>query len=201
MKKFKNITLKLVLMLLATPLLNNTAKAETLDGALTYANAHQFTFQSIDGKAMPLSDYKGKILLIVNTASQCGFTKQYDGLQKLYDTYKDKGLVVIGVPCNDFGGQEPEGEETIAEFTEKQYGVTFPLTSKASVKGDDIHPFFKWAVEQGKGGFFFSKPKWNFHKFLIDTEGRLVKSFGSQVDPLSSDITEEIEKILPAQVK
>ena len=159
-------------------------------------NAHSFAFKSIDGEDMPLSDFSGKVLLIVNTASQCGFTKQYTDLQALYEDYKDAGLVVIGVPCNDFGKQEPGQLETIKDFTKSQFGVTFPLTQKYSVKGDDIHPFFEWAGEQKKGGFLQSSPKWNFHKFLIDQDGDLVKSFGSQVNPSSPKIREEIERLL-----
>lgn len=160
------------------------------------ANAYQFSFKSIDGEDMLLSDFRGKAVLIVNTASQCGFTKQYKDLQTLYELYKDQGLVVIGVPCNDFGKQEPGDLETIKNFTQKQYGVTFPLTQKYSVKGNDAHPFFKWAEDQKKGALFQSSPKWNFHKFLIDTKGDLVKSYGSQVNPSSVKIREEIERIL-----
>jgi glutathione peroxidase-family protein/uncharacterized protein (DUF2237 family) len=160
------------------------------------ANAHQFSFQSIDGDNMPLRGFKGKVLLIVNTASQCGFTDQYKDLQTLYETYKERGLIVIGVPCNDFGKQEPGHAEVIKDFTSKKFGVTFPLTQKYSVKGGDAHPFFIWATEQKKGAFLQSSPKWNFHKFLIDKNGDLVKSFSSQVNPSSSKIREEIERAL-----
>ena len=162
----------------------------------TPVNAYEFSFQFIDGGDMPLSDFSGRVILVVNTASQCGFTEQYKDLQILYDTYKDQGLVVIGVPCNQFAGQEPWTEQKISEFVSNQYGITFPMTGKAHVKGRDIHPFFEWAKNQNKGGFLFSSPKWNFHKFLIDREGQLVKSFGSQVNPTSSKIKQEIERLL-----
>lgn len=197
---FKNFIYTILLTLIFIGILPFQTKAKennmSIPDNLTQANAYQFSFTSIDGKDMPLSDFKGKVILIVNTASQCGFTKQYEDLQKLYETYKDQGFVVIGVPCNNFGGQEPESEDKISAFAKDQYGVTFPLTSKANVKGDDIHPFFKWAVDQRKGGIFFSKPKWNFHKFLIGKNGDLIESFGSQVSPSSDDITDEIEKAL-----
>ena len=159
-------------------------------------NAHSFSFKSIDGADMPLSAYKNHVLLIVNTASQCGFTKQYKGLQALYEEFKADGLVVIGVPCNDFGRQEPGDLNIIKDFTKNQYGVTFPLTQKYSVKGKDIHPFFKWANAQKKGVFFQSSPKWNFHKFLVNKEGDLVKSFGSQVAPSSPKMREAIVQLL-----
>lgn len=163
---------------------------------MSKAGAYMFSFTSIDGEPMPLSGFAGQVVLIVNTASQCGFTKQYKDLQALYERYKDRGLVVIGVPCNQFGGQEPGSESTIKDFTQKQFGVTFPLTSKADVSGKNAHPFFTWASDQKKGAFLQSSPKWNFHKFLIDRQGQLVKSFGSYVDPDSSEIITEIEKLL-----
>ena len=163
---------------------------------MTKAGAYQFSFKSIDGKDMPLSDFAGKVVMIVNTASQCGFTTQYRGLQKLYETYEEHGFVIIGVPCNDFGGQEPGTEEEVKQFVKDTYSVTFPMTSKYSVKGDDAHPFFVWAAKQRKGGFFFSSPKWNFHKFLIDRDGQLYRSYGSQVKPMSDEIKKDIEGLL-----
>lgn len=162
----------------------------------TKANAYQFEFTSIDGKPMPLRDFEGKTLLVVNTASQCGFTKQYKDLQALYEMYKNRGLVVIGVPCNDFGNQEPGDEGVIKDFTTNKFGVTFPMTQKYSVKGSDAHPFFTWASAQKKGAFLQSSPKWNFHKFLVGPDGDLKKSFGSQVSPSSNKMRTEIEKLL-----
>ncbi len=163
---------------------------------MTKAGAYQFSFKSIDGKDMPLSDFAGKVMMIVNTASQCGFTNQYKGLQELYENYSEQGFVIIGVPCNDFGGQEPGTEEEVKQFVQDTYSVTFPMTSKYSVKGDDAHPFFVWAAKQRKGGFFFSSPKWNFHKFLIGRDGQLFRSYGSQVKPMSDDIKKDIEGLL-----
>ena len=165
---------------------------------MTVAGAYQFSFTSIDGAPMPLSDYAGQVVLIVNTASQCGFTGQYKGLQALYEQYRDRGFVVIGVPCNDFGRQEPGDNAVIKDFARTQYGVTFPLTSKTAVTGDDAHPFFPWAAAQKKGALLQSSPKWNFHKFLLDRHGQVYKSYGSQVSPDDKNLTADIEKLLAA---
>jgi glutathione peroxidase len=135
-------------------------------------------------------------VLIVNTASECGLTGQYKKLQELYSEYKNKGLVVLGVPCNDFGGQEPGSEEDIKAFTSDNYGIEFPMTSKYSVKGSEAHPFFVWASEQQKGGFLFSKPRWNFHKYLIDKNGDLYKSYSSKTSPESKELINDIEALL-----
>ncbi len=159
-------------------------------------NAHSFSFVSIDGEPMPLADYKGQTLLIVNTASQCGFTDQYAGLQKLYDSYKDQGLVVIGVPCNNFGNQEPGDSATIKEFVREQYGITFPLAQKVNVRGKDAHPFYLWAAEQNVGGFLSKTPKWNFHKYVVNGEGVLVGSFGSMTDPADEHLVAVIQESL-----
>ena len=160
-------------------------------------DAYGFTFKSIVDEPVKLSDYKGKAILIVNTASKCGFTKQYEGLQKLYETYQDRGLVIIGVPSNDFGGQEPGTEAEIKQFCEGIYKITFPMMSKEKVSGKDAHPFYKWAAAQKKGGLIFSTPRWNFHKYLIAPDGTLAASFGSQVTPESSEILSAVEAVLP----
>lgn len=174
-----------------------TVMTETLNqSAISSPNAYQFSFKSIEGQDIFLSDYKDKVLLVVNTASQCGLTGQYKKLQDLYTNYKEKGLMILGVPCNDFGGQEPGTEAEIKEFTMREYSVDFPMTSKYSVKGKDAHPFFVWASEQNKGGFLFSKPRWNFHKYLIDKKGNLFKSYSSQTEPDSKALLEDIEKLL-----
>ncbi len=173
-----------------------TAPDTSASNNQTEAGAYQFTFTDIDGAAMPLSQFKGKVILIINTASQCGFTDQYKDMQNLHEAYKDRGLVVIGVPCNQFGKQEPGSEQIISDFVEKQYGVTFPMTSKVAVKGKDAHPFFTWAASKKKGGLIFSSPKWNFHKYLIGPDGTLIKSYGSQVKPSSPKIVDEIERLL-----
>ncbi len=155
--------------------------------------AYDFSFESIDGGQINLVDYKGKTIMVVNTASLCGFTKQYDGLQELYETYKDRGFVLVGIPSNDFGGQEPGSEAEIKEFCETNFNITFPMTAKQVVSGEDAHPFYTWAASQKKGGFLSSKPRWNFHKYIIDKEGGLVGSFGSMTDPMSGKITKLIK--------
>lgn len=159
-------------------------------------NAHQFTFVGIDGTALIMNDFSGKAVLVVNTASQCGFTPQYKGLEALYQDYKDQGLVIIGVPSNDFGGQEPDSEHKISLFLERKFKVTFPMTQKYAVKGEDAHPFYKWAADQGQGGLLFSKPRWNFHKYLIAPDGTLAGSFASIVEPESKELKEAIEGVL-----
>lgn len=172
----------------------NSAEAQQ-----TQANAHQFTFETLAGEPMPLVDYKGKVLLIVNTASQCGFTKQYTGLEQLYQKYKDQGLVVIGVPCNQFGGQEPGTAEKIKAFTQEKYGITFPMTAKYEVNGDNAHPFFAWIAKEARQFLVFSNaPKWNFHKYLIGKDGEYITNFGSPVEPMSEKMTRSIEAALKA---
>ena len=157
-------------------------------------NAFDFSFKSISGKELPLSDYKGKVIMVVNTASLCGFTKQYTALQELYTRYKDKGFVIIGVPSNDFGGQEPEDEKAIKKFCEVNYNITFPLTEKYAVTGENAHPFYKWAAEE-KGGI--SIPKWNFHKYLIGPDGKIIDWYFSSTSPLAERVTKTIEENLP----
>jgi glutathione peroxidase len=155
-------------------------------------SAHDFTFTAIDGGALPLSAYRGKALLVVNTASRCGFTKQYEDLQKLYSDYTDRGLVVLGVPSNDFMGQVPGTNEEIKKFCETSFGITFPMTEKVSVKGGSAHPFFQWAAGQDNGG----TPKWNFHKYLIAPDGTLAASFGSTTGPYDQKLITALESIL-----
>ena len=178
-----------------TPPVNPDPEAEVITPAA--GTAHDFTFVAIDGTPLPMLDYAGKVVLIVNTASQCGFTDQYEGLQALYNEYKDRGLVVIGVPSNDFGGQEPGTEGEIKTFAADKYGVTFPMTQKIPVKGDTAHPFYAWAASQGQGGLIFSKPRWNFHKYIVAPDGALAGSYGAQVGPDSGNLRARIEELLP----
>ena len=153
----------------------------------------EFNIRDITGEEISFSKYENKTILLVNVASKCGFTKQYTGLQTLYETYKDKGLVVIGIPSNQFGGQEPGSNSEIKNFCETNFNITFPLTSKYDVKGQSAHPIFLWAKENyGKS----SVPKWNFHKILINKNGKVQNSYSSFTDPLSKKIITEIEKIL-----
>lgn len=157
-------------------------------------SAYDFSFRPLMGEgALPLSAYKGKVILVVNTASQCGFTGQYEGLQALYDRYHGQGLVIIGVPSNDFGGQEPGTAEEIAQFCSINYGVTFPMASKEVVSGDAAHPFYQWAR---KTLGFGTAPKWNFHKYLINRQGQLVDYFNSTTDPQATRLTDAIEDAL-----
>jgi glutathione peroxidase len=153
-------------------------------------SAHDFSFSAIDGEKLNLSDYRGKVVLVVNTASFCGYTPQYDGLQTLWERYRDKGLVVLGVPSNDFGGQEPKSEGEILGFCQGKYGVSFPLTAKMTVRGTDAHPFYRWA---GQVLGDEAKPKWNFHKYLVSADGRLVGWFSTPTKPLSPQVTQAID--------
>ncbi len=156
-------------------------------------SAYDFDFTAIDGKPLPLSNFKGKAVLVVNTASQCGLTPQYAGLESLWSAYKDKGLVVLGVPSNDFGGQEPGAEAEIRDFCETRFSVDFPMTSKAVVKGEAAHPFYRWAKgELGEE----AEPKWNFHKILVGPDGRLVRGFGSRTEPGDPVLAEAIDAVL-----
>lgn len=155
--------------------------------------AHQFEFSSIEGDRLPLSQYKGKAVLVVNTASFCGFTPQYTDLEQLWRRYKDRGLVVLGVPSNDFGGQEPGGATEIKAFCET-YNVSFPLTEKQKVIGGEAHPLYRWiASELGEAG----APRWNFHKYLIDGDGALVGAWPSRVKPTAHEVTAAVEQALP----
>lgn len=147
----------------------------------------------IDGTNYPLSEHKGDVLLIVNTASECGLTPQFEGLQKLYDTYHEKGFTILGFPCNQFGKQEPGSGEEAATNCQLNYGVTFPMHEKIEVNGENAHPLFNYLKSQQKG-VFGDKIKWNFTKFLVDREGNVVKRFSPQKTPES--ITKEIENVL-----
>ena len=152
-----------------------------------------FKIKLINGDELDLSNLEGKTTLLVNVASNCGFTNQYDALQKLYDDYKDKGLVVIGIPSNQFGGQEPGSNIEIKNFCETNFNITFPMTDKVNVKGNDAHEIYKWAKKNYGSS---TVPKWNFHKILINKDGKIQKTFGSFIKPLSSKITLELEKLL-----
>ena len=154
------------------------------------SSVYTFKLKTIDGKAFSLAKYKGKKLLIVNTASKCGFTPQYAELQKLADQYKDK-VVVVGFPANNFGGQEPGTNTEVKEFCQKNFGVTFPLISKVSVKGDDIDPLFQYLTTEPNPDFT-GEIKWNFEKFLIDENGKLIHRYRSTVKPLSDEITKAL---------
>ena len=156
-------------------------------------NFFDFNITSISGDNLDLSNFKGKTILLVNVASNCGFTKQYDDLQKLYDNFKDKGFIVIGVPTNQFGGQEPGTESEIKKFCETNFNITFPMTSKYDVKGNTAHEIYIWAKETfGKS----TVPKWNFHKILINKDGKVEDTYASFTKPMSKKIINRLEQIL-----
>jgi len=154
-----------------------------------------FTARSIDGTDQPLSAYAGQVVLIVNTASQCGFTPQYAGLERLWQDHRDEGFAVLGFPCNQFGGQEPGSETEIAEFCETSFGVTFPMFAKVDVNGDGADPLFTWLKEE-QGGLFGDRIKWNFTKFLIGRDGQVRGRYAPRTAP--ADLTSDIEAALRA---
>ena len=152
-----------------------------------------FSARAIDGTDTDLATYEGQVVLVVNTASQCGLTPQYAGLQELHDTYADRGFSVLGFPCNQFGNQEPGDEEEIAAFCDRSFGVTFPMFAKIDVNGDDAHPLFEWLKDE-KSGLLGGKIKWNFTKFLIGRDGEVVERFSPTTEP--AKLSDEIEKAL-----
>jgi glutathione peroxidase len=155
-----------------------------------------FAATALDGTPVELSRYRGHVLLIVNTASKCGFTPQYQGLEKLYQQFRDKGVVVLGFPCNQFGAQEPGAEAEIGDFCEKNYGVTFPLFAKIDVNGPGAHPLFRYLKKAAPGLLWTQAIKWNFTKFLVAKDGRVVKRYAPSTKP--EDLVEDIEKLLSA---
>lgn len=161
--------------------------------ALPFGNSiHAFKVKSIEGKNIDFSSFKGKKILIVNTASQCGYTRQYEALQKVYDQYKDK-LVIVGFPANNFGGQEPGTDGEIQEFCKARFGVSFPLASKISVKGTDMAPIYQWLTSKEQNGVLDAEIKWNFNKFLLDENGKMLAYFPSSVKPDSEEILKYIK--------
>ena len=153
---------------------------------------HDFSIESISGGDIKLADYKNKVVLLVNTASQCGFTPQYAGLQKIYDRYKDDGLVVLGVPSDDFK-QELSSDDDVKKFCEIRYGVNFPLTSIQKIKGESAHPLYKWISSNTS---VIGQPRWNFHKYLIGKDGKVVNWFSSMTSPTSEGLVKQIEEAL-----
>jgi len=156
--------------------------------------AFDFSARDILGREVPLADYRGKVLLIVNTASKCGFTPQYEGLEKLHAELSGRGLAVLGFPCNQFGAQEPGSEAEIGEFCRLNYGVAFPVFAKIEVNGPGAHPLYVWLKSQAKGFFGTPSIKWNFTKFLVDRQGKVVRRYGSTTKPAA--IRDAIEKLL-----
>jgi glutathione peroxidase len=179
MKKILFAAVSLILLSFIVPFSSrNTVKPESI---------YKFKVTALDGGSIDFSTFKGKKILVVNTASKCGFTPQYAQLEDLYKKYNDK-LVIVGFPANNFGGQEPGSNEDIKTFCTKNYGVTFPMAAKVSVKGDDIAPIYKWLTEKSENGVMDADIKWNFTKFLLDENGVLIAKFDSKVTPLSDEI-------------
>ncbi len=152
------------------------------------SSIHKFSIKALDGTTINFADYKGKKILVVNTASECGYTPQYKDLQALYEKYKGK-LVIVGFPANDFGGQEPGSNTDIKSFCEKNYGVTFPMTEKVSVKGDGMTPIYQWLTQKTQNGVLDATIKWNFNKFLLDENGIVIAKFDSGTKPMDEAIT------------
>ena len=160
------------------------------------SNVLDFTLNSIDGKPAPLSQYQGKVVLIVNVASRCGYTPQYAGLEKVYEKYKDQGFVILGFPANNFGAQEPGTNEEIKTFCSSKYNVTFPMYAKISVKGADIHPLYQFLTDKQSSPATGGDIQWNFTKFLVGKDGKVIARFESKVTPESPEVTGAIEKAL-----
>lgn len=171
----------------------STIKESTMEQTTSTASIYDIKINKLDGTSLDLSSFKGKKILFVNVASECGFTPQYADLQKLYEEHSDK-VEIIGVPCNQFGGQEPGEASEIAQFCERNYGVTFTITEKVDVKGDDQHPLYAWLTSKEKNGVMDATVKWNFHKFLVNEEGELIQMYGSRVNPLDDELLSEILK-------
>lgn len=182
--------LKSLLSLLLLFTLNLSAKEPTMSNSI-----YDFKVKTITGEETTLAPYKDKVMLIVNVASKCGYTPQYEGLQELYKQYKDKGLVVLGFPCNQFGSQEPGTETQIQSFCRVNFGVSFPMFSKIKVNGEDAHPLYKYLKSQKTGTFGTEAIKWNFTKFLVDKKGNVIARFGSSATPAS------LEREIEAQLK
>jgi glutathione peroxidase len=185
----RRTVLSAALAAIATPAATRTVLAQA---AMSRITAYTFSFPALDGGDIRLGDYAGRPLMVVNTASLCGFTPQYAGLQELWTQFHDRGLMIVGVPSNDFGGQEPGGATEIAATAQHQYGVTFPIAAKAVVKGPNAHPFYKWAAELRPRDV----PRWNFHKYLIGRDGTIAEVFPETVEPLDTRLKTAIARAL-----
>lgn len=202
-----NLKLSILLLLVAVTLCLSSCKSQQKVQSKPVSTGgesklYSFTLNDIDGRPISLSEYKGKVLLLVNVASECRFTYQYTDLQKLYERYKDRGFFVLGFPENNFGAQEPGTNAEIKRFTATKFGVTFPMFSKISVAGNDIDPLYAYLTDRHQDPKFGGPIKWNFTKFLIDRNGRTVARFAPKVDPMDAKVTKAVEKALrePASV-
>ena len=178
--------IKIFSIIIMMSFLNNAnAKYEKL--------AYDFTFKDLDGSPLSLAEFKDKVIVVVNVASQCGFTSQYEDMQMIYEKYQSKGIIMLGIPSNDFGQQEPGSNEEIKNFCEAKFGITFPMTEKVSVKGNQAHPFYIWAKNNYGSAAI---PKWNFHKIIIDKYGKVADTFSSITNPSSKKFRKVIEKLI-----
>jgi glutathione peroxidase len=185
----RRTTVRGVLAAIAAPCLTTIARAQPTMSRIT---AYSFSFPALDGGTIRLADFAGKPFMVVNTASLCGYTPQYAGLQQLWSEFQSRGLTILGVPSNDFGGQEPGGSKEIAETAQHHYGVTFPIAAKTIVKGANAHPFYKWAAEARPKDL----PRWNFHKYLIGRDGYIADVFPESVEPADTRIKTAIARAL-----
>ena len=181
-----------ILAMLAGGLAAPAAAQAAIGAAMTPVTAYAFSFAALDGGTIALADYAGEPIVVVNTASLCGYTPQYAGLEQLFMRFHGRGLMMIGVPSNDFGGQEPGGPAEISQTANKDYGVTFPLTAKAEVKGPNAHPFYRWAASQRP----LETPKWNFHKYLIGRDGQIAAVFATAIEPMDAHVVDAVAKEL-----
>ena len=179
--------IKVIILLIMISLFGNKLSAD-------YEKlAYDFQFKDLDGSPLNLSEYRGKVIVVVNVASQCGFTKQYEDMQNVWEKYQSEGIVMLGIPSNDFGNQEPGSSKDIKNFCEAKFGISFPMTEKVSVKGADAHPFYIWARENhGKSAI----PKWNFHKIIIDKNGKVAETFSSITNPSSKKFIKTLEDLI-----
>jgi glutathione peroxidase len=173
-----------------------TPREGTKMSAPAAKSVYEFTLKDINGKDVKIADYKGKVLLLVNTASQCGYTPQYKGLQMIYQKYQEQGFTVLGFPANNYGGQEPGSNDEIKEFCTMRYKVTFPMFAKISVKGDDQHPLYQYLTSKESNPQYGGDVTWNFNKFLVSKSGQIIGRFGSKVEPESPELTGAIEQAL-----
>ena len=179
--------LKLFLLIIMISFLGNNVNADYKE------LAYIFKFKNLNGGSLNLSEYKGKVIVVINVASQCGFTSQYEDMQKVWEKYQEKNIVILGVPSNDFGQQEPGSNKEIKDFCESKFGITFPMTEKVSVRGPKAHPFYVWARDNyGKSAI----PKWNFHKIIIDKNGKVAETFTSLTNPSSKKFIKALEKLI-----
>jgi glutathione peroxidase len=174
-------------------LMSLVAISVAIGAAMSATSVHEFTMKTIDGKAVPLSQFKGQVMLVVNVASRCGYTPQYEGLEKLYETYKAQGFVIAGFPANNFGAQEPGTDAEIQTFCKSKYSVTFPMFSKISVAGPDKAPLYRFLTDTSAHSLTSGEIQWNFTKFLVDRDGKVIQRFEPDVEPMSRQVISAVE--------